>query len=378
MANGGEPGGSHTKLAPTWLKDLWSDHPRVVVAAIAVAGLGGIVALIWPVTDLIAAHDVGLITASTRAAALQTAREAVRTQLLTLGAGVFAAGALIYTARNFALARGALEETRRTVELTRRTVELTEQGQVTDRYTKAIEQLGSDKLDVRIGGIYALERIACDSPRDHATVMEVLAAFTRDHSHEKWRAPAAETGTPERTTRPDIQGALTVIGRRNSDNERIDLTTANLTGANLMGANLARAILTSANLASAKLTDADLTDADIGGRAVLTRANLAKAHLSGAILFHADLTDADLNDADLTGATLTDADLTGANRLRGPAPEGWEKDRDSGRLHRSSSEPSSKLQVGRCKDCACSGYRGTFQAGSRCVSCGHIYEDHLS
>jgi hypothetical protein len=26
---------------------------------------------------------------------------------------------------------------------------------VTDRYTKAIEQLGSDKLDVRIGGIYA-------------------------------------------------------------------------------------------------------------------------------------------------------------------------------------------------------------------------------
>jgi len=44
-----------------------------------------------------------------------------------------------------------------------RTFELTEQGQVTDRYTKAIEQLGSDKLDVRIGGIYALERIARDS-----------------------------------------------------------------------------------------------------------------------------------------------------------------------------------------------------------------------
>jgi len=38
--------------------------------------------------------------------------------------------------------------------------ELTEQGQITDRYTKAVEQLGSDKLDVRIGGIYALERIA--------------------------------------------------------------------------------------------------------------------------------------------------------------------------------------------------------------------------
>jgi hypothetical protein len=33
---------------------------------------------------------------------------------------------------------------------------------VTDRYTKAIEQLGSDRLDVRIGGIYALERVARD------------------------------------------------------------------------------------------------------------------------------------------------------------------------------------------------------------------------
>ena len=60
---------------------------------------------------------------------------------------------------------------------------------MTDRYTKAIEQLGSDKLDVRIGGIYALERIARDSPRDHPTAMEVLAAFIRVHSHEQWPPP---------------------------------------------------------------------------------------------------------------------------------------------------------------------------------------------
>ena len=48
---------------------------------------------------------------------------------------MFAAGALVLTALNF--------------NLSRRTFELTEQGQVTDRFTKAIEQLGSDKLDVR-------------------------------------------------------------------------------------------------------------------------------------------------------------------------------------------------------------------------------------
>jgi hypothetical protein len=57
----------------------------------------------------------------------------------------------------------SVRNTGKTTALTRRAIELTEQGQVADRYSKAIEQLGSDKgLDVRIGGIYALERIARD------------------------------------------------------------------------------------------------------------------------------------------------------------------------------------------------------------------------
>ena len=41
--------------------------------------------------------------------------------------------------------------------LTTRTYRLTEQRQLTGRYTKAIAQLGDDKLDIRLGGIYALD-----------------------------------------------------------------------------------------------------------------------------------------------------------------------------------------------------------------------------
>ena len=78
--------------------------------------------------------------------------------------------------------------------------ELTEQGQVTDRYTKAIEQLGSDKLDVRIGGIYALERVARDSARDHPTVMEVL---DRVHPRALTRAVAAAESRMTPMTRSD-------------------------------------------------------------------------------------------------------------------------------------------------------------------------------
>src|ERR1022692_669386 len=168
MADGAEPALPRKSLVPRWLQDLWEAHPLVVVSGVVIAALAVAVSLTER-ADVIAAHDVGLITGPLRAARLQTAREAVRTQLLTLGAGVFAAGALIFTARNFILSR-------RTVELTRQTFELTEQGQVTDRYTKAIEQLGSNTIDVTIGGIYALERITHDSTRVEPTGMEVLAA----------------------------------------------------------------------------------------------------------------------------------------------------------------------------------------------------------
>ena len=75
------------------------------------------------------------------------------------------------TARNFALSRQQFAASERAQQ---KTLELTEQGQVTDRYTRAIEQLGSDKLDVRTGGIYALRRVAVDSKADREAVIAVL------------------------------------------------------------------------------------------------------------------------------------------------------------------------------------------------------------
>ncbi len=226
-------GGSHTVLHVSLEAERkksirrWALWLAVAIPVAAVI----IYLLIWYGPDVLARHDIGNVTGQLRVLRQQQARDAARGRLLTLGAGIFAAGALIFTAQNYRVAR--------------RTLEVTEQGQVTDRYTKAIEQLGSDKLDVRIGGIYALERVARDSPRDHPTVMEVLAAFIREHSHEQWPLPAPGTEMPERTTRPDVQAAVTVIGRRNSTYDRsfIDLTGADLTGAHLGSADLARADL---------------------------------------------------------------------------------------------------------------------------------------
>jgi Pentapeptide repeats (8 copies) len=376
----------------------------VLLCVLGVAGLA--VVLLWPVTDMIATHDVGTITGAARAADLQTAHEAVRTQLLTLGAGVFAAGALAFTALNFRLSRQQfqqsgqqfveqLELSRRaaqdSAEAERRTLELTEQGQVTDRYTKAIEQLGSDKLNVRIGGIYALERIARDSARDHPTVMEVLSAFIREHSRERSSDPEAEevpqpedrpqpaddpeaeedqwiwiTRIRDRGAQPDVQAAATVLGRRDAaqdrqpiDWKRVDLSGAYLTNADLRGAdfwraNLVGAWFTDASLAGARFVRADLSWAFLAG------ADLANANFAAANLFHATLRDVDLRDANLNGANLRNANLRGAD-LTGasldfdpdltaailtdvkwpdsaPVPSKWIRDPDSHRLRRAPQE----------------------------------------
>jgi hypothetical protein len=115
---------------------------------------------------------------------------------------------------------------------------------------------------VRIGGIYALEGIARDSARDHPMVMEVLTTFVREHSREQWPPPDSPRTTwitwrgrfrtggrqQERFTRPDVQAAVTVLGRREAqrDIQRIHLNGADLTGADLTGATLTEATLTGA------------------------------------------------------------------------------------------------------------------------------------
>jgi uncharacterized protein YjbI with pentapeptide repeats len=345
---------------------FWArSHPLLAGLAAAGVMLAAALAVLWPLTDFLAAHDVAGIPDALRTGHLQTARENVRTELVTVGAGLFAAGALFYTARNFALAQNQLEQSRQAAtaaeQAQRRTLELTEQRQVTERYTKAIEQLGSDKLDVRLGGIYALERIARDSARDHPTVIDVLAAFVREHSREEWTTE----GMP--ATRPDVQAAVTVIGRRDTSRDagQVNLVRARLSAADLRrgdfsgatfykadlagavfqrtrlaravfrGANLSRCYLGYADLQNANLVEADLTDADLA-HANLSHANLQNACLTRANLMSASLAEAGLLTPTIDDAVLEGADLTGSMFPQGKQlPMGWTRDPATSRPMRS-------------------------------------------
>lgn len=219
---------------------------------------------------------------------------------------------------------------------------LAEQGQITDRFGTAINQLGSDNLDVRLGGVYALERLMHDaSSADEADIMEVLSAYIRDHTGLSADVPQATTSPAPPHPPTDVQAALTVLGRRPdpASHMNIDLTWADIRGADLTGANLTHSDLRDADLNGAYLRSADLTSAALRN-ADLTRAYLRSADLAGAYLRYANLIDANLRSAVLTGANLTGANLTGANLTgarwpsNAPVPQGWARDRNSGLLKR--------------------------------------------
>ncbi|HVK21467.1 MAG TPA: pentapeptide repeat-containing protein [Actinokineospora sp.] len=67
--------------------------------------------------------------------------------------------------------------------LQQRVAEATERDatarRITELYTKAVEQLGSEKAPVRLGGLYALERLAQDNPSQRQTIVNVLCAYLR-------------------------------------------------------------------------------------------------------------------------------------------------------------------------------------------------------
>lgn len=303
-------------------RHLRFDHPR---RGLAVAGLAALIALWWWANWFVRPSSP-----SERINLIQAAAQIAGGAVLLVG-----------------------------VYLTWQTLQTNREGQITERWTHAVAQLGADRLATRLGGIYALERIAKDSPRDRRQMVEVLSAYVRENAQvgpdwPAWRmmrAEEASTVRPEadaldRLRAPaDIQAILTVLGRRTHseaagdppvDLRDTDLRHANLSelhfeGAILDGANLAhvnlmdavldRASFSHANLRSALMSDASLQEAWLGGAAMewasLSRANLSYANLSSTHLEHARFLETNLHWANLAharldNAWLSQADLEGA------------------------------------------------------------------
>jgi hypothetical protein len=211
--------------------------------------------------------------------------------------------------------------------------QLIQERLITERFSKAVEQIGNPKEEVVIGGIYSLERIAKDSPKDQWTIMEVLTSYIRKNSPIPSNIQQLEPEERQKALEKlpsvsiPVQAALTVIGRRKVENDQagdnlaettdpnkikiLDLSRTNLRGAKLNGADLKGANLDGANLNGAKLWVAYLNGANLNG-ANLNGAKLWVAYLNGANLNGANLNGANLNGANLNGANLNEAYLNEA------------------------------------------------------------------
>jgi pentapeptide repeat protein len=166
-----------------------------------------------------------------------------------------------------------------------RTLQVNREGQITDRFTRAIDQLGKvedgQKLfEIRVGGIYALERIARESEKDYWPIMEILTAYVRQNAPlppeagqertqdatDEQRAMEGPRGKSEITEPsapdPDIQAIITILRRRkryymHEEPEPLDLSQTNLSVADLTGADLFRADLSEADLIQEQLDQAE-------------------------------------------------------------------------------------------------------------------------
>ncbi len=241
------------------------------------------------------------------------------------------------------------------------------EGHITDRITKAVEQLGVEKtvkverqaspakraastekksageakdfiertvpnIEVRIGAILALERMSQDSMRydkgrDHVRIMEILCAYIRHNAPaegggafyegDKTRNEISTWAGALKPPRADIAMALTVLVRRDDAQRAKEGQWPHPSGKqgyrlDLRGTCLQRADLTYGHFEKALFEGARMEGANLGW-AHLEGAILREAHLEGAKLRGAHLERAKLRGAHLKGAILWQAQLEGAD-----------------------------------------------------------------
>lgn len=327
------------------------DSFALLLSPVWIALLFGVLYALWRVFD---AFDPGLAGSS------------LRWHVLAFVGLITALGALVTAP--LALIR---------VYTTERQTRVTEQGHMTDRISKAVEQLGAEKtikrpgpvvdgkattveetvpsIEVRIGGIYALERIAQDSMttdkgRDHIRVMELLCAYIRenapargvqDHPFAPLQPFKRDATNEERAAhllrrrerlgsgkvqgwarrlpppRTDIQTALTVIGRRKPEQIALERATATPGTDEGYRLDLRNTCVRRADLSCLSFKKVQFTDSRMEGallsQARMEGADLVNANMEGVILRGAQMEGADLSVTQMEGADLSEAQMEGAN-----------------------------------------------------------------
>ncbi|MFI6325085.1 pentapeptide repeat-containing protein [Nonomuraea sp. NPDC050556] len=179
----------------------------MVVAAVGVVLVAGIVWVLGPGARWVLEHIDGVTIGGPAGLVgkdLAAALDAVRGRVLAVATGLAALVAVYYTARN--------------ADTARRTFQLGERGHVTDRYGKAVEQLGSAQAPVRLGGLYALDQLGQDNPSPalRQTIVDVICAYLR----MPYTPPLDQTGQSEPAEPGAVDSGVSAPVARDPHEER--------------------------------------------------------------------------------------------------------------------------------------------------------------
>ena len=143
-------------------------------------------------------------------------RAKLQIDAIKYGLGAIAAGGAV-AALLLSVRRQLLAERSHQLELQKQSLELRKQThtendaaerRVTELFTKAVEQLGSLDAAVRLGSLYALERVAQNNVDQRQTIVEVICAYLRmpytppTDAQAGKRTPAASEAEPTGGTPP--------------------------------------------------------------------------------------------------------------------------------------------------------------------------------
>ena len=179
-----------------------------------------------------------------------------------------------------------------------RQAETAQHSLLNERYQKGAEMLGSQVLEVRLGGIYALQSLAAGHPKEyHIRIMRLLSTFVRNPNRDKL----------------ETSGVMSMVNDRSE--QQLALERDAEFYLDLRGANL-KLLHVSADLSGATLWRVDISLASIHG-SQLSGAMLANADLSGTVLSHSDLSGTVFHNTKLSGTDFTGGSLPDARPVAG-------------------------------------------------------------
>ena len=243
-----------------------------------------------------------------------------------------------------------VEAAQKQVEAAQRQIDASQRSMLNERFQNGTEMLGNAKLSARLGGIYALQRLANEEPEEyHMQILRMLLAFVRNPTEDTSvfdeELASEEKGswvTWSFNLRPDVQAAMEAIAKRTYagiEIERDEEFPSDLRGANLRGlaldnvtlsdlfvwkADLSRSSFNLSTLEHVNFLDTNLSPA-VFARAELGNTSwencpMARAEFGNAVFLEISgsegFMDCDLSEADFTNADLSRVRFARSN-LRG-------------------------------------------------------------